>query len=119
MPKATEELDALQHRIAANLPASEKATLTVALQPWQEQLVGGNRTPLLILLAAVAGLLFVGCVNIANLLLARAVGQKHQMAVAAALGATRGGMLSMAMRETVVLAALGGSGCYPEDDLER
>jgi predicted permease len=106
--QATEELDALQHTIAANLPANEKATLAVAMKPWQEQLVGSNRAPLLILLAAVAGLLLVGCVNIANLLLARAVGQKQQMAVAAALGASRSEMLRMVMRETVVLATLGG-----------
>ena len=63
----------------------------------------------LILLAAVAGLLLVGCVNITNLLLARAVGKRQQMAVAAALGASRGEMLRMAMRETAVLAALGGA----------
>jgi predicted permease len=106
--QATEELDALQHSIAVNLPASEKATLAAALKPWQEQLVGSNRAPLLILLAAVAALLLVGCVNIANLLLARAVGQRQQMAVAAALGARRREMLRMAMRETVVLAAVGG-----------
>ena len=68
----------------------------------------GSRKPLMILLGAVAGLLLVGCVNIANLLLARAAGQKQQMAVAAALGASRSEMLRMAMRETVVLA---GAGC--------
>jgi predicted permease len=78
------------------------------LTPWQEDLVDGSRKPLLILLGAVAGLLLVGCVNIANLLLARAARQKQQMAVAAALGASRSEMLRMAMRETVVLA---GAGC--------
>jgi Arc/MetJ family transcription regulator len=61
------------------------------------------------LLAAVAGLLLVGCVNITNLLLARAVGKRQQMAVAAALGASRAEMLRLAMRETTVLAALGGA----------
>ena len=104
---ANAELDAEQHAIAATLPANEKATLSAVLTPWQEDLVGGSRKPLMILLAAVAGLLLVGCVNIANLLLARAAGQKQQMAVAAALGASRGEMLRMAMRETVVLAGVG------------
>ena len=56
-----------------------------------------------------AGLLLVGCVNITNLLLARAVGKRQQMAVAAALGASRGEMLRLAMRETAVLATLGGA----------
>jgi MFS family permease len=78
------------------------------LTPYQQMLVGNNRTPLLILLAAVAGLLLVGCVNIMSLLLSRAVGRRQQMAVAAALGASRGELLHMAMRETTVLAALGG-----------
>ena len=62
----------------------------------------------MILLAAVAGLLLVGCVNVTNLLLARAVGQKQQMAVAAALGASRAEMVRMALRETAVLAVAGG-----------
>jgi macrolide transport system ATP-binding/permease protein len=105
---ANAELNAEQHAIASTLPANEKATLSAVLTPWQEDLVDGSRKPLTILLAAVAGLLLVGCVNIANLLLARAAGQKQQMAVAAALGASRREMLRMAMRETVVLA---GAGC--------
>ena len=104
---ANAELNAEQHAIAATLPANEKATLSAVLTPWQEDLVDGSRKPLLILLGAVAGLLLVGCVNIANLLLARAAGQKQQMAVAAALGASRSEMLRMAMRETVVLAGVG------------
>lgn len=105
---ATAELDAQQHTISVNLPADEKATLSIALTPFQEKLVGKNRKPLLILLAAVAGLLLVGCMNVTNLLLARAVGQKQQMAVAAALGARRAELVRMALRETAVLAAAGG-----------
>ncbi len=105
---ATAELNALQHTISANLPADEKATLSAVLTPFQAQLVGNNRKPLLILLAAVAGLLLVGCVNVTNLLLARAVGQKQQMAVAAALGAQRAELVRMALRETAVLAVAGG-----------
>lgn len=105
---ATADLDAQQRTISANLPADEKATLSAALTPFQDVLVGTNRKPLLILLGAVAGLLLVGCVNIANLLLARAVGQRQQMAVAAALGASRTKMVRMALREAAVLAILGG-----------
>jgi len=105
---ATADLNALQHTISANLPADEKATLSTVLTPFQRQLVGNNRKPLTILLAAVAGLLLVGCVNVTNLLLARAVGQKQQMAVAAALGARRAELVRMALRETAVLAAAGG-----------
>jgi predicted permease len=105
---ATADLDALQHNIGENLPANEKATLSTALTPLQGTLVGNNRKPLLILLAAAACLLLVGCVNVTNLLLARAVGRRQQMAVAAALGAGRAEMVRMAIREIVVLAAVGG-----------
>ncbi|MGC2300674.1 MAG: FtsX-like permease family protein, partial [Acidobacteriaceae bacterium] len=105
---ANAELDAEQNAIAASLPADEKCTLSGSLTPWQQEMVGSSGRSLTILLAAVAGLLVVGCVNIANLLLARATGQRHQMAVAAALGASRAEMMRMALRETVVLA---GAGC--------
>jgi predicted permease len=105
---ANAELDALQKTISDHLAADEKATLSTALTPFQEQLVGNNQKPLMILLAAVAGLLLVGCANVTNLLLARAVGQKQQMAVAAALGARRAELVRMALRETAVLAVAGG-----------
>jgi len=105
---AQAELDGLQRTISERLPADEKATLSSALTPFQEELVGNNKKPLLILLVAVAGLLWVGCLNVTNLLLARAVGQKQQMAVAAALGASRAELVRMALRETAILAAAGG-----------
>ena len=105
---AQAELDGLQRTISERLPADEKATLSSALTPFQEELVGNNKKPLLILLVAVAGLLLVGCLNVTNLLLARAVGQKQQMAVAAALGASRAELVRMALRETAMLAAAGG-----------
>src|SRR5260370_2386780 len=105
---ANAELNALQHTIATNLPADVKATLSAAITLFQEKLVGNNRKPLMILLAAVVGLLLVVCLNIRMLLLSRAVGQRRQMAVAAALGARHAEMVRMAIRETAVLALLGG-----------
>jgi len=105
---ANDELNALQQRISASLPASEKAALSATITPFQVKLVGDNRKPLMILLAAVAGLLLVGCVNITNLLLSRAISQKRRFAVAAALGASRAEMVRMAIRETAMLTVLGG-----------
>jgi predicted permease len=106
--QANAEINALQHTISAGLSAEEKGTLSAELTPFRQVLVGNNRMPLMVLLAAVAGLLLVGCINITNLLLARAVGRRQQMAIAAALGAPRHEMLRMAMRETAVLAVAGG-----------
>lgn len=64
---------------------------------------------MLILLAAVAGLLLIGCVNIANLLLSRAVGRRQQNAVLAALGASHAQMLRPALCETALLATMGAA----------
>ena len=107
--QAGAEINSFQHTIMGLLPPQDKETLSATLAPFQQVLVGGNRMPLLMLLTAVAGLLLVGCVNITNLLLARAAGRRQQMAVAAALGASRRAMLHMALRETALLAAVGGA----------
>lgn len=107
LASAIDDLNGLQHTISRNLPANEKSTLSISLVPFQEELVGKDRKPLIILLITVLGLLLVGCVNIANLLLARAVGQRQQIAIAAALGASRAELLKWSVRETIVLAAGG------------
>ncbi len=107
--QAQAELNGLEHGISAGLSADEKMTLSAILIPFQQYLVGNNSKALIILLVAVAGLLFVGCINIMNLLLARAVGRRQQMAVASALGASRTDLLRASMREAGVLAAIGGA----------
>ncbi|HET9087736.1 MAG TPA: ABC transporter permease, partial [Acidobacteriaceae bacterium] len=106
--QAGAEIDALQHTISASLPAEQRATLSATIAPFQQALVGKNRKPLLILLAAVVGLLLIGCINIMNLLLARALGRRQEMAIASAMGASRCDMLRVAMREAMVLAFFGG-----------
>jgi predicted permease len=107
--QANDEINALQRTITASLVGEEKATLSAILLPLQQKLVGTNQKPLLILLGAVAGLLIVGCVNITNLLLARATSRKQQLAVASALGARRSELIRLAMRETVILAIAGAA----------
>lgn len=104
---ANAELNAEQRTISAMLPAGQKADLSAVVTPWQRELVGSNQRPLILLLAAVAGLLLVGCMNLTNLLLARAVGQRRQAAVACALGASRMTLLRMGIREAMLLATLG------------
>ena len=107
--QATAEVDGLQRAISAGLSAQEHLTLSSQLTPFQRYLVGNNRKALLILLASVAGLLLIGCINIMNLLLARAVGRRQEMAIASAMGASRADMIRAAMREAMLLAMLGGA----------
>jgi putative ABC transport system permease protein len=106
---AAAQLNAVTTRLAHDYPATN-ATAGASMIALHDYLVGDRRTPLLILLGAVAILLLIACANVANLLLVQAAGRQRELALRLALGAARGRLVRQTVTESLVLSTLGGTG---------
>ncbi len=105
--RALDELNALEADIIRDLP--EKLELRAHMSPLQAQMTGRSRKGLLLLLSAVGAVLLIVCVNIANLMLARATGRRREFAIRAAVGASTRRLLRQMLTESLVVAAIGGA----------
>jgi predicted permease len=103
--QATAEMNTLQQAIGRQTP--DHVRLGANIVGLQQYLTGSSRNSLLMLLAAVATVLLIGCVNITNLLLARAASREHEAAVRSALGASSAQLVRSAVAEPLLLSAAG------------
>ena len=112
LPQARSELEPYMARVMETVPPQFRKEVTLRVRPLRDRQVGDARAASLALLGAVLAVLLIACANIANLLLARAVGRDREIAVRAALGASRFRLVRLALTESLLVAVAGGAeGC--------
>lgn len=107
LKQASAEMDVIGGQLASEFP--ENAGEGVKVIPLDTELVGDTQKTLLVLLAAVGFVLLIACVNVANLMLARAARRQREMAVRAAIGARRARVLRQLFTESLLLSFAAGA----------
>ncbi len=108
MDAAVRDIDGVQAQLRLEHPA-DYGRSTMTLVPFAEELTGNVKPALAVMMGAVAFVLLIACANVASLLLARMAGREHDLALRAALGASRGRIVRQLLVENTMLAVAGGA----------
>ena len=108
VPQAQAEMTTISSRLADQYPEDDKGWGAVIV-PLREERVAQVRPSLLILLGAVAFVLLIACANVANLVLAKTLGRRKEIAVRLALGASTGRIIQQILAETILLSTAGAA----------